>query len=114
MSVNNLIMPKRKFIIKSINDFEKSSNEDEIIYLYKVRFEAGIDIAYAFAAIHMAKYSYYLKDNNSNDGAIIFKTKCPIDELREIWDEMNKDLHVMIESLNYVNDYTGERYYCDY
>ena len=82
--------------------------------MYKVRPEAPIDIIRAFAAMHEGGYSYHLKDNNVNDGTILFQTRCPIEDLREMWDEKNKDLHVMIQTLNYVKDYTGERYFTKY
>jgi len=84
----------------------------KIKYVFMVRAEAPVDLVWAFHAITDAGYSYTPKC--TTDGKIIFSTKCHITELREIWHEMEKDLHVMIETLDYVDDYTGERYFTKY
>jgi len=84
----------------------------KIKYVFRVHAEAPVDLVWAFHAITDAGYSYTPKC--TSDGKIIFSTKCHITELREIWDEMEKDLHVMIETLDYVDDYTGERYFTKY
>jgi hypothetical protein len=84
----------------------------KVKYIYRVRVEAPVDLVWAFYAITDAGYSYTPKC--SADGQIIFSTKCSIDELRFLWDDLKKDLHVMIETLDYVDDYTGERYFTKY
>jgi len=101
-------------LIKARSTLKIISLENELRFMYKVRPEAPIDIAWAFAAIHEGGYSYHLKDNKKSDGAILFQTRCPIEDLREMWYEKHKDLHVMIETLNYAKDYTGERYFTKY
>ena len=84
----------------------------KVRYVYKVSAEAPIDIAWAFSALHEAGWSYRMRDDPN--GILCFQTGCDIGELRELWDEKKKDLHVMIESLDYANEYTGDRYFTKY
>jgi hypothetical protein len=105
------ITPRKTRVIRSRND-SKTLSDEKFKYVYEVRAEAPIDLVWAFYAITEAGYSYTPK--TATDGRIIFSTKAHISDLREAWNEQKKDLHVMIETLNYVDDYTGERYFIRY
>ena len=105
------VTPRKTRIIRSRSD-EKGRSNEKIKYVYKVHAEAPIDLVWAFYAITEAGYSYTPKP--SNDGNIVFSSKCDISELRYLWNDQKKDLHVMIESLDYVDDYTGDRYFTRY
>ena len=114
MQSSSQTKPKRPtFYIKSRNQLNTPlPTNTKVRYVYKVRCEMSVDVAWAFSAIHEEGYSYRMRDDPS--GNICFQTDVTIDEIRELWDEKNKDLHVMIESLNYSNDYSGERYFTRY
>ena len=102
----------RVLLIKSRDELENAISANKVRGLYKVRAEAPIDLVWAFHALTKAGYTYEPID--SRDGAILFSTRCSIWKLRLLWNTMNKDLHVMIESLDFANDYTGERYFTKY
>lgn len=50
------------------------------------------------------------KDQNFPDCEVEFTSELSIEAIRNIFQKVI-DGHVMIESLNYANQYTGERYY---
>ncbi|CAK7994671.1 Hypothetical protein POVR1_LOCUS195 [uncultured virus] len=47
------------------------------------------------------------------DAEVTFESRMSLIEIRELMETI-PDSHVMIETLNYQKDYTGERYYDDY
>ena len=104
--------PRKTRIIRSRSERSTLTPDDKVRYVYEVRAEAKVDLVWAFAAIHDDGYSYTPKC--TPDGRIIFSTKCSIEQIRELWSDLNKDLHVMIESLNYADDYDGDRYFTKY
>lgn len=115
MNLNNIkeTATKRKTrVVRSRSERSTLTPHDKVKYVYEVRAEAKVDLVWAFAAITDDGYSYTPKC--TPDGRIIFSTKCPIENLREIWNDVNKDLHVMIETLDFANEYTGERYFTKY
>jgi hypothetical protein len=111
MNTQSTTKHRKTRIIRS-RDETKGLEAKKIKYVYRVKAEAPVDLVWAFHAITDAGYSYTPKC--TADGQIIFSTKCHITELREIWDDAKKDLHVMIETLDYVDDYTGDRYFVKY
>jgi len=98
-------------VIRSRSDGKARSNK-KYKYIYEVKAEAPVDLVWAFAAITDWGYSY--KPKCTADGRIIFSTKAPISDLREAWNTQKKDLHMMIETLNYIDDYNGDRYFTKY
>jgi hypothetical protein len=79
---------------------------------YRVRVETPDDSKWAFAAITNVGRKYKIQD--STDDTITFTSSVTIWRLRLLWNTANKNLRVMIETLNFVNDYTGERYFRKY
>jgi len=104
--------PRKTRVARSRRELKALGLDAKIKYIYKVKAEAPMDLVWAFHTI--TEYGYSYKPRPSNDGTIIFSTKVDIEDLREMWDAEKKDLHVMIESLNYVDDYTGDRYFTKY
>lgn len=98
--------------LRSRGDLLKTASGDLVRGLYKVRAEAPIDLVWAFHAITKAGYTYM--PHTSIGGDITFSTKCSLWKLRLLWNTLNKDLHVMIETLNFANEYTGDRYFTKY
>jgi len=99
-------------IVRSRDERSHIVSDDKIRYVYEVRVEAQVDLVWAFAAIHNDGYSY--TPQCTPDGRIIFSTICSIEQIRKLWNTLNKDLHVMIETLNYTDDYDGDRYFIKY
>ena len=98
--------------LRSRGDLSKTVSGDLVRGLYKVRAEAPIDLVWAFHALTKAGYTY--KPHDSIGDVITFSTRCSLWKLRLLWNTMHKDLHVMIESLDFANDYTGDRYFTKY
>ena len=102
----------RKLLFNSRRALDNMMPGDKIWVRYKVRVETPDDSTWAFAAITNARCNYKLE--YSTDDTITFTTRVAIWGLRRLWNKMDKNLNVMIETLNFVNDYTGERYFRKY
>ena len=102
----------RKLLLNSRRALDNMMPGDKIWVRYKVRVETPDDSTWAFAAITNARCKYKLE--YSTDDTITFSTRVAIWGLRRLWNKMDKNLRVMIETLNFVNDYTGERYFRKY
>lgn len=85
---------------------------DIIRVRYRVRVETPDDSKWAFAAITDSGRKYKLE--YSTDKTITFTSGSSIWMIRRLWNKANKNLNVMIETLNFVNDYTGKRYFRKY
>jgi len=99
---------------KSRQDREMNLRGYEVVYRYKALAEAMVDVNNAIAAMDDAGIDYTLLRCTTADCHIFFETPYPIDVIRKLWYDEKLDLHYMIESLDYVDDYTGERYFEKY
>lgn len=102
----------RKLLLNSRRALDNTVSGDIIRVRYRVRVEAPLDALWAFAAITDSGRKYKLE--HSTHDTITFSSGSSIWMIRRLWNKANKDLHVMIETLNFVNDYTGERYFRKY
>ena len=116
MNANNTretpTITRKTRVIRSRNERSTLTPDDKVRYVYEVRAGAPLDFVWAFAAIHDDGYSY--KAKIATDDRVIFSTKAPINEIRQAWNTQKKDLYVMIQTLNYVDDYTGYQYFTRY
>jgi hypothetical protein len=99
---------------KSRKDLKKDLQYYEVIFQYKALAECTVDVNNAIAIMDEADIDYTLLRCTTADCHIYFETPYPIGELRKLWYDENLDLHYMIESLDYVDDYTGIRYFEKY
>jgi hypothetical protein len=100
--------------LKSRKDREKNLSGYEVIFQYKALAECTVDVNNAIAAMDDADIDYTMLRCTTADCHVYFETPYPIGELRKLWYDENLDLHYMIESLDYADDYTGKRYFVKY
>jgi hypothetical protein len=108
--VRKLLLNSRRALDTTMSSDDKYTTK--ILVRYRARIETPNDSIWAFAAIRNAGRKYKLE--HSTDDTITFTSGVTIWQLRRLWNKMNKNLRVMIETLNFVNDYTGERYFRKY
>jgi len=102
----------RKLLLNSRRALDNAVSGDKVRVRYKVRVETPDDSTWAFAAITNAGREYKLEGFTHD--TFTFTSAVTIWRLRLLWNTIDKDLRVMIETLNIVNDYTGERYFRKY
>ena len=102
------------YTFKSRKDRKKNLRDYEVIFQYKARAEFMIDMNSAIAAMDDAGIDYTFLRCTKADCHVYFETPYPIDVIRKLWYDANADLHYMIESLDFVDDYTGDRYFEKY
>jgi len=114
--------------IKSRDDYKNLLTGYEVVYRYKALAECmnddgtinymygdniTIDINNAIIAMDRAYLDYNLKQDQ-HDCHIYFDAPCPINVIRKLWYDEKTNLDYMIETLDYVHDYTGDRYFKKY
>jgi len=99
---------------KSRKDRKMNLVDYEVIFQYKAIAECPIDINNAIAAMDDAGIEYTILKCTTADCHIYFETPYPIDVIRKLWYDEKLDLHYMIESLDFADDYTGKRYFEKY
>ena len=102
----------RKLLLNSRRALDNAVSGDKVRVRYKVRVETPDDSTWAFAAITNAGREYKLEGFTHD--TFTFTSAVTIWRLRLLWNTIDKDLRVMIETLNFVKDYTGERYFRKY
>lgn len=113
---------------KSRQDRKKNLRDYEVVYRYKALAECMnddgtvnpyygnnvvTDINNAILAMDKAWIYYKITDDES-DCHIYFDAPCPINVIRKLWYDEKRNLDYMIETLDYVYDYTGDRYFKKY
>ena len=89
-------------------------------YFYKLRSECLLDIGVFICAIHKPEFEEYnitilntlIKDKGWCEIEWEFDSNLTLEDLRDIFEKIKiEDLHRMVETLNYIDIYTGEAYY---
>jgi hypothetical protein len=109
-SIMKLLLNSRDALNNTLSSGHRYTTK--ILVRYRVRVETPNDSVWAFAAITNVGRKYKLE--SSTHDTITFTSGVTIWQLRRLWNKMNKNLRVMIETLNFVKDYTGERYFRKY
>lgn len=115
LSSDSMIVPEGTlYRFKSRKDRTKNLRDYEVIFQYKSRAECMADVNNACAAMDEVDIEYTFLRCTKADCHIYFETPYPIDVIRKLWYDEKLDLHYMIESLDYADDYTGDRYFEKY
>lgn len=102
------------YTFKSRKDRYKNLRDYEVIFQYKALAECMADVNNACAAMDEAGIDYTFLRCTKADCHMYFETPYPIDVIRKLWYDEKLDLHYMIESLDFVDDYSGDRYFEKY
>jgi hypothetical protein len=105
--------------IAAYNRFPTTRPKSTSLTHYKFRAECRPDVCKL-----IEKYGYVFEDITIStarlatggiipDVDVTFTSEATIEEIRAFMADVEEDAHVMIESLNYANVYTGERWFTD-
>jgi hypothetical protein len=101
--------------IKSRDDYKNLLTGYKVVFQYKASAECAIDVNNAISIMQDTDMEYTILKCISPGCSIYFESPHTIDQFRKVWHHYARmDLYYMIESLDYVDDYTGKRYFEKY
>lgn len=107
--ISGLSPEDQTILIKSKEDLYNYLPHKDVVFSYKARPECAADYMTALAVLHEHNIAYVPKQ--TTDASLYIETKCTIEDLRKIWTDANKDLHYIVETLNYSENFNGRRWY---
>jgi hypothetical protein len=114
------------YSVRSRKDLSPLPSDSPVIYKYGLRFEVALDVIVTLSLLDKKEIAYTIPEKNSatayelikgqltDERSFFFDSPCPIHTLREALDSEMKDIDTVIESLDYIDDFTGELYFRRY